>query len=180
MRFLPVLLLFLTSCSAVWHVNRAIEKDPNIIKPDTITVERTIVGDTGQQVGMDSVLIDNSRVWIKALGEGKIDLSYIVKDIQIVDTTDITVVPSAPKKRWERRADRKDERQRGRRDDRERNDGLKMKREDRRTVEAIESTKKVVERHKGWNLLWVGICIGLAISTLCRFLIKRFLANFVG
>jgi hypothetical protein len=175
-KILPTILLFLSSCSAVWHVNRAIEKDPNIIKPDTITVERTIVGDTGQAMGRDSVIIDNSRVWIKALGEGNIDLSYIVKDIQILDTTDITVVPSAPKKRWERRADRKDERE----ERKNKKEDRKLARENRRTVEAIESTKKVVARQEGWNLLWVGICIGLAISTLGRFLIKRFLANFVG
>ncbi len=177
MKLLPILLLFLTSCSAVWHVNRAIEKDPNIIKPDTITVERTIYGDTGKAQGRDSVIIDNSRVWIKALAAGKIDLSYIVKDVTILDTTDITVVPrTARQERIQGRNERRDRKA----DLKEKKEDRRMKREDRRTVEAIESTKKVVERQKGWNLLWVGICIGLAISTLGRFLIKRFLANFVG
>jgi hypothetical protein len=41
MRYLTLLIL-LSSCSASWHVKKAIRKDPNIFEADTITVIDTI------------------------------------------------------------------------------------------------------------------------------------------
>jgi hypothetical protein len=180
-RLLPILLL-LSSCSAVWHHNRAIDKDSDLCKSDTVIVERTIPGDSGTAVGMDSVLVDNERVWIKALATGKIDLRYTIKDVVIQDTTETKVVPATPKgerKEWRKEKRRRKEDRRDRREDRRhKKEDRKLAREERRTVEVIESTKRAVARNEGWNLLLVGIAIGLSISMLYRILIKRFLANF--
>ena len=61
----------LTGCSATWHMNRAIKKDPSILKPTVVTIWDTIVTppvylvDTVSipSVG-DSSVIDNDTVRI--------------------------------------------------------------------------------------------------------------------
>lgn len=45
MRYLIVLILFLTSCSAEWHIKKAVQKDPTIQKEivDTLKLTKTFV-----------------------------------------------------------------------------------------------------------------------------------------
>lgn len=38
-----LLMLLLNSCSATWHLNKAIKKDPTILEKDTVTVVDTVV-----------------------------------------------------------------------------------------------------------------------------------------
>lgn len=49
-----ILILILSSCSAQWHIRKAIEKDPTIIQSDTITVIDTVQIIT-KEVQVDSV-----------------------------------------------------------------------------------------------------------------------------
>ena len=54
------------SCSASWHVQRAVKKDPSILKEKVDTfrvVTREIIGSA---TGTDSVVIDNDWVYIKS------------------------------------------------------------------------------------------------------------------
>lgn len=56
MKKLIIGLLLLSSCSANWHIKRAIKKDPTILLSDTITVNDTIIVST-ERVYKDSVFM---------------------------------------------------------------------------------------------------------------------------
>lgn len=51
---LIIIILFFSSCSAEWHIRRAISKNPNLLKTDTIRVRDTIVV---QQISYDTTII---------------------------------------------------------------------------------------------------------------------------
>ena len=38
-----IIIALLSSCSATWHLNRAIKKDPSIMAKDTLVVKDTVV-----------------------------------------------------------------------------------------------------------------------------------------
>jgi len=67
MKKLIIGLLLLSSCSANWHIKRAIKKDPTILLSDTITVNDTIKVTT-ERVYKDSVFMVSN------------DTTIIVKD----------------------------------------------------------------------------------------------------
>ena len=71
MKYISTLLLtgFLTGCSATWHLNQAVKKDPSILKPTVVTIWDTIVTppiyltDTVEVPSAgDSTVIDNDTV----------------------------------------------------------------------------------------------------------------------
>ena len=73
MKYISILLLtgLFTGCSASWHINRAIKKDPSILKPTVVTIWDTIVTppvyltDTvAIPTDADSSVIDNDTVRI--------------------------------------------------------------------------------------------------------------------
>jgi hypothetical protein len=154
-----LLLLILSSCSASYHYNKAIKKDPSIVKNDTTIVEKIIEGAT---VGEDSVEINNDLIWIKAIGLGKISLDYKVKTKIVTDVT--TVDP--PKNN---RTERVRLRQEGRTDRKQ----LKQDAKTARTqIRYKYKTIKVTEKRN--DLLYIGIAIGLAISYLVYRATKQF------
>lgn len=73
MRYL-ILILLLSSCSATWHIDRAIKKDPSILKPDTIIKYDTtiifkdrILYDTFVTTEYDTVVMQDSFVYTKVI-----------------------------------------------------------------------------------------------------------------
>ena len=73
MRYL-ILALLLSSCSANWHINRAIKKDPSILRPDTIVKYDTtiifkdrILYDTFTTTEYDTVVMQDSFVYTKVI-----------------------------------------------------------------------------------------------------------------
>jgi hypothetical protein len=73
MKYILILSLtgFLTGCSATWHLNQAVKKDPSILKPTVVTIWDTIVTppiyltDTVEVPSdADSSVIDNDTVRI--------------------------------------------------------------------------------------------------------------------
>lgn len=152
MRYLAILLI-LSSCSATWHVNRALKKDPNIIKPDTIV--ETVYGDTS---GIDSAEVSLPNLWIKATGKGRIDLRY-----RLIDTTSVVSVPDTP------RTERVKARQKGKTDRKKIKEDAKT---DRVKIKYVYKTVKVKENVD--DRLRMGIAIGLSISVLLVILYKRF------
>jgi len=66
------LLLVLTSCSAKWHIKKAIQKDPSILFRDTVTVVDTfevitdkVSHDTIFKVSKDTVILKKDKLTIK-------------------------------------------------------------------------------------------------------------------
>ena len=73
-KWLLVLLIpFLSGCSATWHMNRAVKKDPSILKVDTIVLKDTIyipqeiVQDTLVLKDVDTVLVETEKVRVRIL-----------------------------------------------------------------------------------------------------------------
>ena len=154
-----ILILMLSSCSASYHYNKAIKKDPSIVKNDTTIVEKIIEGST---VGEDSVEVNNDLVYIKAVGLGKISLDYKVKTKIVTDVT--TVDP--PKNN---RTERVRLRQEGRTDRR------KVKQDAKTARTQIKYKYKTVKvKEKDVSLIYIGIAIGLAISYLVYRATKQF------
>lgn len=158
MRYI-ILLLLLSSCSASWHYNRAIEKDPSIVRNDTTVVEKIIEGAT---VGDDSVEVNNDLLWIKAIGKGKISLDYKVKTKSVTEVTKV----DPPKNQ---RTERVKERQKGRTE-------RKKVKEDGKTARTVikYKYKTVRVKEKDGSLLYIGMAIGLAISYLLYRATKQF------
>lgn len=162
MRYLIILIL-LSSCSASNLLSRAIKKDPSIITERVVIVEKEIPGVFTDTTGMDTIAIDNERIKLLAIAKGKIDLSYYIKPVQIIDTTSTKEVniPEKPsvskvKARQESKTDR-----------------TKIKHE--------EKTKQVVQKSNNKRYKWknpfipwyVWMLIGLTIGELLRIKWKR-------
>src|SRR5690606_1922371 len=71
MRYLLILFI-LSSCSAQWHIQKAIKKDPSVLKVDTLTVIDTVTITTPQvttdtifKLSSDTVTIQKDRLTIK-------------------------------------------------------------------------------------------------------------------
>lgn len=74
MRYLILISLLLTSCSAQWHLKRAIKKDPSIVKPDTfikydttIVFKDRILCDSFYTTEYDTVVVQDSFVYTKVI-----------------------------------------------------------------------------------------------------------------
>jgi hypothetical protein len=74
MRYLVFVILLFSSCSAQWHIDRAIKKDPSILRPDTlIKYDTTIIFkdrflyDTFTTTEYDTVVMQDSFVYTKVI-----------------------------------------------------------------------------------------------------------------
>jgi hypothetical protein len=74
MRYLVFIILLFSSCSAQWHIDRAIKKDPSILRPDTIIkYDTTIIFkdrflyDTFTTTEYDTVVMQDSFVYTKVI-----------------------------------------------------------------------------------------------------------------
>ena len=70
--YIPILISFiLSSCSAQWHLNKAVKKNPLILQKDTVTVVDTIVTlpvaltDTVVLKDMDTIVVEKERLKVK-------------------------------------------------------------------------------------------------------------------
>lgn len=162
-----ILILLLSSCSASNLMQRAIKKDPNIVKTDTVIVDRIIEGQSGIIAGLDSVIIDNERIYIKAIANGKIDLKYNVKDLHIQDTTEITNVvipPSNSAIRQAERTKRKIAKQDGRTNRvTVRNNSDVAKKQISADTKSVIKLAKIESNRWRWFCFWFVSCLGLMI-----------------
>lgn len=77
-------IISLLSCSAEYHLTKAIKKDPTLFKPKVDTVTLKVPEYIETVKGKDSVEIDNERVWIKVINSNdSITLDYKVKEVKI-------------------------------------------------------------------------------------------------
>ena len=97
----------MASCSASWHLKRAIAKDPSIVKPtavrfDTIVVtkERKLT-DTIVMNDVDTITIERDRVRVRLVRSYD---TLIVEGACLPDTIKIDVIPEIPQvvqpRRW--------------------------------------------------------------------------------
>ena len=90
------LLLLLTSCSAQWHLKKAVQKDPMILKKDTLVVQDTFVvppvvlKDTVTLKQHDTITITKDRMRVKIVKvndtliiDAKCDSDTIVRTIEV-------------------------------------------------------------------------------------------------
>ena len=110
--FIPFLFT-LVSCSANWHLRKAIAKDPTIIKPQVITLIDTVIVTPAERVEtsfvalpIDTITIERERLKIKIR---RIHDTLIVDGECKSDTIRITetiegppVIKYTPRPNWER------------------------------------------------------------------------------
>ena len=90
------LVLLLTSCSAQWHLRKAVQKDPMILKKDTLVVQDTLVvppvvlKDTVTLKQHDTIVIEKERLRVKIVKvndtliiDAKCDSDTIVRTIEV-------------------------------------------------------------------------------------------------
>jgi uncharacterized protein (DUF111 family) len=94
-----ILAILLSSCSATWHLNRAVKKDPNIlleqvVKIDTFTVRDTFTyHDTFVTKSIDTITIDTGSVQVRIIREHDVIRTTIT---QKPDTAFITIEKQLP------------------------------------------------------------------------------------
>ena len=77
MKYLIVLVLFLSSCSAQWHLKKAIEKNPNLLQVNEFVIDTLLVTDSFYSV--DSFTLNEIDSFISDTGKTKITI-YRYKD----------------------------------------------------------------------------------------------------
>ena len=94
-----VLAVLLSSCSATWHLNRTVKKDPSIlleqvVKIDTFTVRDTFTyHDTFVTNSIDTITIDTGSVQVRIIREHDVIRTTIT---QKPDTAYITIEKQLP------------------------------------------------------------------------------------
>lgn len=91
-----ILVLSLTSCSAQWHLRKAVQKDPMILRKDTLVVQDTLVvppvvlKDTVTLKQHDTITITKDRLRVKIVKvndtliiDAKCDSDTIVRTIEV-------------------------------------------------------------------------------------------------
>ena len=94
-----ILAVLLSSCSATWHLNRAVKKDPSIlieqvIRIDTFTVRDTFTyHDTFVTNSIDTITIDTGSVQVRIIREHDVIRTTVT---QKPDTAYITIEKQLP------------------------------------------------------------------------------------
>jgi len=91
-----ILVSSLMSCSAQWHLKRAVKKDPTILEKDTLVVTDTVVvppvvtADTVITKQQDTIVVEKERLKVKVIRnvdtliiDAKCDSDTIVKQIEV-------------------------------------------------------------------------------------------------
>jgi hypothetical protein len=91
-----ILALSLTSCSAQWHLKKAVQKDPMILKRDTLVVTNTVVSppvaitDTVTLKQHDTILVQKDRLSVRIVKvndtliiEGKCASDTIISIVEV-------------------------------------------------------------------------------------------------
>ena len=90
------LILLLSSCSAQWHLSKAIKKDPTILEKDTLVVQDTVVvppvviTDTVTTKQHDTIVVEKDRLKVRIVKrqdtliiEGQCASDTIVRTIEV-------------------------------------------------------------------------------------------------
>lgn len=72
MKYLVVLILFLSSCSAQWHLKKAIQKNPDLLRANKVIVDTLIITDSFFNI--DTFTLNEIDTFITDTGKVKITL----------------------------------------------------------------------------------------------------------
>ena len=91
-----IVLSLLTSCSATWHLNQAVKKDPRILEKDTLVVKDTVVvppvviTDTVTTRQHDTIIVQKDKLRVRIVKrldtliiEGQCASDTIVRTIEV-------------------------------------------------------------------------------------------------
>lgn len=91
-----IIIALLSSCSATWHLNQAIKKDPTIMVSDTLVVRDTVVTppvaitDTVTTKQHDTIIVEKDRLKVRIVKrldtliiEGRCDSDTIIRTIEV-------------------------------------------------------------------------------------------------
>jgi len=91
-----IIIALLSSCSATWHLNQAIKKDPTIMVGDTLVVRDTVVTppvaitDTVTTKQHDTIIVEKDRLKVRIVKrldtliiEGRCDSDTIIRTIEV-------------------------------------------------------------------------------------------------
>ena len=98
MRYL-LLIIFFSSCSATWHLKRAVKKDPNILLEQVVKIDTFVVRDTfvyhrvDTTNVVDTITIDTGSVQVQIIREHDVIRTFIK---QKPDTAYITITKTLP------------------------------------------------------------------------------------
>lgn len=98
MRYL-LLVLLLSSCSATWHLKRAVKKDPSILLEQVVKIDTFVVRDTfvyhrvDTTELIDTITIDTGSVQVQIIREHDVIRTFIK---QSPDTAYITITKTLP------------------------------------------------------------------------------------
>jgi len=168
MRYIIVILL-LSSCSAANLLSRAIKKDPSIRTTDTLYVDKVIEKEVGIVTGIDSIEVDNDKLWIKAIGSGKLTLSYEIKEHTI--TIPVEVPKITPPKT---RQDHKTERARIKSTQKTARAVAKSTQKLEQTKARKSYNKNSKKRIKWYEWMILGAIIWQAVRSLASIMMKKF------
>lgn len=88
--------LLLLACSPAWHLNRAIKKDPTIVRTQRDTIVKT-VSDSGSVSFYNDTIIEDSLLFISVKHiDSKINLYWYLKSIKIEFPAEVTTIIPQP------------------------------------------------------------------------------------
>lgn len=99
------IVLLMTSCSAEWHVKRAVKKDPTIIHPTIVTIDTIVVreertiSDTFVTTEHDTITMEDSFVYTQVIREKDIIKVYTKCKGDTIRITKSVAVPKVVMKR---------------------------------------------------------------------------------
>jgi hypothetical protein len=165
--FLLTSSLLLISCSPAWHLNRAIKKDPTIVRTQRDTIVKT-VSDSGEVSFYQDTIIEDSLLFISVKHiDSKINLYWYLKSIKIEFPAEVTnIIPQPTNFRvWQdnktKRTDIKQENKTDRK-------SLVEKTKQIKSGNKIEKAKLRVEQKKlnRFKIFMFGLIVGLILSQI--------------
>ena len=133
-------------------VTLAIKRDPNVILCKNDTIEKIVEKEVGTVLGQDSLIIDNERIYMKVIAQGKIIVNYEIKEISKFVDVKTPIINRKPT--------RQEVRQQGRTSRKTVKGEVKInkqKEKTKRTEIRKAPAKKRAENKKPWfDKFWIG------------------------
>ena len=161
----------LSSCSAEYHLAKAIDKNPSIFKPKVDTIEVVTTEYLESVKGKDSLIIDNERVFIKALSlNDSLFLDYKLKAYVFDTVIESEIIDSATigsllnkKTRQDKRLQAKQERLETKKDARVK---IVTEKQKNKPKENMGFFKRLWIKFRTFLIFIIGLALGVIVSRI--------------